>query len=125
MKSIETRFKNLNKTNTMKTFEQCCRDVAEKNWPDSPDKVRFFMATYATHPVTTQSAELYANEKLKGLLEEVREFEADLSKNRNKLKGDFVEYFVNGFTAHQIHIATRIEELLSSSQRQENDTANQ
>lgn len=63
----------------------------------------------------SEYAHLYANEKLKGLLEEVREFESDLSKFGNLMNGQFSKTFINGFTAHQIHIAARIEELINET----------
>lgn len=89
----------------MKTFEQCCLEVAEKNYPNSPDAVAFFMASSALmHPINQQAATLYANEKLKGLLEEVRGLERDYRMN----------WLADSAIASN-RIATRIEELIGEN----------
>lgn len=106
----------------MKTFEECCREVLQKNHPER-DHLHDELTKIAINPTVTQAAELYAQEKLKRILEEVRfasnqwqaksDHETD---NANKAAYSTIAYAVG-------RIGTRIEELITSSQRQGDDTA--
>lgn len=96
----------------MKTFKECLNDAAKEYGGSFIDARTYDQISIR---MANEAAELYANEKLKGLLEEVREFESDLSKFGNLMNGQFSKTFINGFTAHQIHIAARIEELINET----------
>lgn len=100
----------------MKTFEQCCREVAEKNYPNSPDAVAFFMASSALmHPMHQQAAHLYAQEKLKGLLEVAKQ-EAAQWQTKSDKENDISNKAAYSMTAYAVtRIANRIEELIGEN----------
>lgn len=80
----------------MKTFEQCLNDAAKEYggsfiYARPYDQISIRMAT--------EAAELYANEKLKGLLDEVKGLGEDTPK----------------YQAPCNRIATRIEELINET----------
>lgn len=97
----------------MKTFEQCCRDVAKKHGLGQT-LVTGHRATYFT-----QAAHLYAQEKLKWLLEVAKQ-EAAQWQNKSDKENDISNKAAYSMTAYAVNrianrIATRIEELINET----------
>ena len=93
----------------MKTFEQCCREAAQKldikKMPMHPCDVQ----------LVTEAAELYANEKLKWLLEEVNVFAQVFEQKSESAEDEGQGCNLSGRAASYREIASRIEELLNQT----------
>lgn len=90
----------------MKTFDECCHEVAKKHGLGQT-LVTGHRAVYFT-----EAAHLYAQEKLKGLLEVAKQ-EAAQWQNKSDKETDISNKAAYSMTAHAVNrIATRIEELI-------------
>lgn len=93
----------------MKTFDECCQDVAKKHGLGQT-LVTGHRAVYFT-----QAAHLYANDKLKGLLEVAKQ-EAEQWQTKSDKENDISNKAAYSMTAHAVNrIANRIEELINET----------
>lgn len=98
----------------MKTFDQCCREVAKEKWPDSLEW-QDLLAKSLSCAEASQAAHLYAQEKLKRLLEVAKQ-EAAQWQTKSDKENDILNKAVYSMTAYAVNrIATRIEELIAGS----------
>lgn len=100
----------------MKTFEQCLNDAAKEyggSFIDARpyDRISIRMANEAAH--------LYANEKLKGLLEVAKQ-EAAQWQTKSDKENDISNKAAYSMTAYAVNrIATRIEEMIGENTNNE------
>lgn len=100
----------------MKIFEQCCQAVAEKHGRSSfiaeiYDRARP-ESKYTVMELVEEAATLYANEKLKGLWEEVNLFAQVFEQKSESAEDEGQDCHLSGRAAVYREIATRIEELI-------------
>lgn len=94
----------------MKTFDECCHYVAKKHGLGKT------LVTKHRAVYFTEAANLYAQEKLKGLLEEVREREAIWKELKdNELLSALAKDVYMGRHFESTEISTRIEEMINET----------
>lgn len=90
----------------MKIFDQCCQEVAKKHGLGKT------LVTGHRVVYFTEAANLYANEKLKGLLDEVNLFAQVFEQKSESAEDEGQGCHLSGRAAVYREIATRIEEMI-------------